>query len=77
MDEYVRSFISAEEAVSLGVVEPLDGAFQTFHVRPPFFANLPKMARFQGPAKKCVGIVLLKRGTVKARDHVAKVGWSV
>src|SRR5580658_9321761 len=37
VDEYVRSIVSPQETVSLRVVEPLDGAFQTFHVRPPLF----------------------------------------
>src|SRR6202051_673413 len=36
MDENIGSIVTAEESVSLGVVEPLDGAFQTFHARPLF-----------------------------------------
>jgi hypothetical protein len=44
MNEYVRSIVAAEEAVSLGVIEPLDGAFQTFHVLPLFPALSPERA---------------------------------
>ncbi len=35
MDEYIRSFVAAQEPVSLRVVEPLHRAFQSFHVRFP------------------------------------------
>src|ERR1035437_8006580 len=42
MNEHIRSIVTAEEAVSFGVVEPLHGALQTFrHVRPLFLANSP------------------------------------
>jgi len=65
MNEYIRSIVAAEEAVSLGVVEPLDGAFQTFHVRPLFLADFPLKGAIPGARKKRVGIVLLTGGTVK------------
>src|SRR5580658_2713139 len=35
-------------------------------------AEFPEKARFQGPAKKCVGIVLLKGVTVKAQHYTNK-----
>jgi hypothetical protein len=66
MDEYIRSIFPAEEAISLGIVEPLDGAFQTFHVRLLFLADTPNKARFQGTARNVLGIVLLTGVTVKA-----------
>src|SRR5208283_1295836 len=68
VNEYIRSIVAAEEAVSLGVVEPLYRAFQSFHVRPSFFADFPEKGAFPGIRKKCVGIVLLARGAVKAWD---------
>ena len=39
MNKNIRSIVAAEEAVSFGVVEPLDSAFQTFHLRPLFPAG--------------------------------------
>jgi len=36
VDEDVRSIRAPDEAVTLGVIEPLDGSFQTFHVIPRF-----------------------------------------
>jgi hypothetical protein len=36
VNKNIRSIVAAEEAVSFGVVEPLDSAFQTFHLRPLF-----------------------------------------
>src|ERR1700687_4650690 len=52
MNEYIRSIVTAEEAVSLGVIEPLHGALQTFrHVRPLFLADFPEKARFPGTAR--------------------------
>ncbi len=41
VNEHIRSIVSAKESISLGIVKPLDGAFQTFHGRPLFFANFP------------------------------------
>src|SRR5258708_28823684 len=52
VNENIRSIVAAEEAVTLGVVEPLDGAFQTFHVRPPLFLRIPLKRRdSRGPQK--------------------------
>src|SRR6202022_1183535 len=49
------AFGGAEESVSLWIFEPFDGAFQTFHVRPPsFFADFPLKRRdSRGPQKMC------------------------
>jgi hypothetical protein len=41
VNEDIRSIVTPEEAVTLRVVEPLDRAFQSFHVRPPFLADSP------------------------------------
>lgn len=41
VNEYVRAIVSAKEAVSLSVVEPLDSAFQTFHVPPSLTCGAP------------------------------------
>ena len=51
VDEYIRSIFAAEEAISLGVVEPLDGAFQSFHVRPSLFADFPEKDAIPGSRK--------------------------
>ena len=53
VNEYIRSIVSAEEAVSFGVVEPLDGAFETFHVRPSFLRIAPKRRDFGVRKKMC------------------------
>src|SRR5208283_1621316 len=53
VNEYIRSIVSAEEAVSFGVVEPLDGAFETFHVRPSFLRIAPKRRDFRAHKKMC------------------------
>jgi len=42
MNEDIRSIITPKEAVTLCVVEPLDRAFQSFHVRPHFLAGSRK-----------------------------------
>jgi hypothetical protein len=34
VDKNVRSIFTSEETIAFGIVEPLDGTFQTFHVRP-------------------------------------------
>ena len=36
MNEYVWSIRASDEPVPFGVIEPLDGSFQTFHVPPSF-----------------------------------------
>jgi hypothetical protein len=72
MNEYVRSIITAKETVTLGIVEPLDGAFQSIHVRPPLFCGISK--RRDSEALKCLGIVLLSEGPVKAWGERCKSG---
>ena len=74
MDENIGSIVTTEEAVSLGVVEPLDGAFQTFHVRPLFPRVSQQTAIPKGP-RKCVGIVLLLGEAVKDLHHNARGAW--
>ena len=36
VNKYVRAIRASDEPVSFGVIEPLDGSFQTFHVPPSF-----------------------------------------
>jgi hypothetical protein len=51
VNKNIWSIVAAEEAVSLGIVEPLHGAFQTFHVRTLLFADRPEKGAIPGPAK--------------------------
>jgi hypothetical protein len=52
VNEHIRSIVATQEAVSFGIVEPFDGAFQTFHVRPPlFFADFPLKGAIPGARK--------------------------
>src|ERR1035438_1998345 len=53
VNEYIGSFVTAEEAVSFSVVEPFDGAFQSFHVRPAFLRISPKRRNSRDPQKMC------------------------
>jgi hypothetical protein len=48
--EHVRAIRASDEAVALGVIEPLHRSFQTFHVTPAFRTSLFKGA--QGRARK-------------------------
>jgi len=34
VDKNICSVITSDESITLGIVEPLNGTFQTFHVRP-------------------------------------------
>jgi len=70
MNEYIGSIITPEETVSLGVVELLDSAFQTFHVRPPSSLRISHKGAIPGTPQKCVGIVLLIGNTVKDLDQL-------
>jgi hypothetical protein len=33
--EYIRAIITSNETIPLGVIEPLDGSFQSIHLKPP------------------------------------------
>src|ERR1700686_1154158 len=55
----------------LALLNRLTVPFKRSTCAPLFFYGFPpKKARFQGPAKKCVGIVLLTGGTVKTPYYI-------
>jgi hypothetical protein len=69
VNEDIRSIVTPEEAVAFRVIEPLDRAFQSFHVHPHFLADCWKnhnSIAIPMTRKKCVGIVLLTGRAVKA-----------
>jgi hypothetical protein len=35
MNKYIRAIVSADKTVAFRVIEPLDGSFQSIHLRPP------------------------------------------
>jgi hypothetical protein len=63
--------VATDEPVPFRVVEPLHRAFQSFHVRPPYFAGAlgpVNGGKIPGTAKYA-GIVGLRRGAVKDTPH--------
>jgi len=50
MHKDIRSILTADESVTLGIIEPLDRTFQSFHVR-PLRQSYPPSRRSQGEMK--------------------------
>jgi hypothetical protein len=69
VNEDIRAVIPADEPVSLRIVEPLDGSFHAFHVRPPLLRS-PRNGVDPEISAKCVGIVLRAGCTVKELGHM-------
>ena len=71
MNKYIRSIGATDEPVSLGVIEPLDGSFQTFHEGPSFCTS------FDGGPKDVpallIGCILVAR-KVGCQENVSKTG---
>jgi len=60
VDEYIRSPVAPQEAISFRVVEPLDGAFDTFHLFSLslyLFCTSPRIGTTLGCLAKCGDIV--------------------
>ena len=63
MNKDIRSIRAPDESVSLGVIEPLDGSFQSFHVPPSF--RRPLSGGFKDEPADIYDIFLRGQGTVK------------
>src|SRR5580692_1955200 len=75
MNEYIRSVVTAKEAISLGIVETLYGAFQTFHVRPLFVRISAKRCEPGGSAKMPRNCAAHSRDCQGSESDAAGLGW--
>jgi hypothetical protein len=72
MNKDIRSIRAPDESVSFGVIEPLDGSFQTFHV-PPFFRR-PLSGGVKDEPAVIYDIFLRGQRTVKSLQRRAAAG---
>ena len=64
VNKYIGPIITPDKSVTLRVIEPLDGSFQSFHVRPPSTFSFSYRVALR-PCQSFSAILLLGFGAVK------------
>src|SRR6185503_4281695 len=69
VDEHVWPIVSADEAVTFGVIEPLHSTFQAIHVLPLLSAKILTLSRIEALCGRHVGHCQDGKDSISARKY--------